>query len=128
MSQAEEGSALLTVAVDGLEAEGPSVYISVYTDADSWLGDTVVARGRVNPAEGSFSTAITLPPGRYAFTAYLDVNGNGKLDSNFIGIPKEPVALSNNAKARFGPPRFDDAVFELSAEGVTQTIRLAVPE
>ena len=68
--------------------------------------------------------SLDLPPGEYAISIYYDANGNGELDTNFIGIPKEPVALSNNAKAKFGPPKYKDAVFTLSAEGLTQRIQM----
>ncbi|MFT4517814.1 MAG: hypothetical protein ACI9JM_000191 [Halioglobus sp.] len=50
-------------------------------------------------------------PGDYAATIFYDRNGSGKLDTNFIGVPKEPLALSNNAKAKFSPPKYSDAVF-----------------
>ncbi len=126
-SSAQEGTARLTVAVDGLQQDSPQVYISVYKDKESWLGDDAAAYASIDPASGDFAAGIALPPGRYAFTAYLDVNGNEKLDRNFIGIPKEPVALSNDARARMGPPKFDDAVFDLPEQGVTQTVELKVP-
>jgi hypothetical protein len=34
-------------------------------------------------------------------------NSNGKLDTNFVGIPREGVGASNDAKGHFGPPKFD---------------------
>jgi acyl-CoA reductase-like NAD-dependent aldehyde dehydrogenase/uncharacterized protein (DUF2141 family) len=56
-----------------------------------------------------------LPPGRYAISVYLDENGNRKLDKNWMGLPKEPVGVSNNpnpnAKNHFGPPRFQESAF-----------------
>jgi uncharacterized protein (DUF2141 family) len=36
-------------------------------------------------------------------------NSNGRLDANFLGIPRERVGASNNAKDHFGPPAFLDA-------------------
>lgn len=69
-------------------------------------------------------TNVDLPVGEYAVSIYYDVNGNKDLDTNFIGIPKEPIALSNNATAKFGPPRYKDAVFLLPEEGVTQRIKM----
>jgi acyl-CoA reductase-like NAD-dependent aldehyde dehydrogenase/uncharacterized protein (DUF2141 family) len=61
-----------------------------------------------------------LPPGTYAVSVYEDLNGNHKLDQNFIGIPSEPVGVSGNPIGRFGPPRFDESSFRLS--GGPQTI------
>lgn len=65
-----------------------------------------------------------VPLGAYAVTAYHDVNDNQKLDTNWIGIPKEPVAISNNAKGRLGPPKWKDAVFELREATQELTVNL----
>lgn len=69
-----------------------------------------------------------IPPGRYAVTVYQDVNGNHKLDSGFLGIPKEPVGVSNNPKARFGPPRFDESAFDMGDSDKTISITLVHPK
>jgi uncharacterized protein (DUF2141 family) len=49
--------------------------------------------------------------GTYAISAIHDENSNGRLDTNFMGIPKEGVGASNDAKGHFGPPKFDAAAF-----------------
>jgi uncharacterized protein (DUF2141 family) len=53
-----------------------------------------------------------LRPGTYAISVFHDENSNGKLDTNFLGIPKEGVGASNDAKGHFGPPKFADAAFQ----------------
>ena len=53
-------------------------------------------------------------PGTYSMAAYHDENNNGKLDTNFFGIPKEGVCASNNAKGTMGPPKYQDASFTFS--------------
>lgn len=60
---------------------------------------------------------IGVPPGSYAIMAFHDLNDNGKLDTNWMGIPREGVVASNNAKGRMGPPSFKDASFKLEAGG-----------
>ena len=65
-----------------------------------------------------------LPPGIYAVTVYEDLNSNHKLDHNLIGIPREPVGVSNNPPARFGPPHFDECSFHLGDTAQTITITL----
>jgi uncharacterized protein (DUF2141 family) len=51
-------------------------------------------------------------PGQYAIAAMHDENSNGKVDTNFLGIPTEGVGASNDAKGFMGPPKFNDAHFE----------------
>src|SRR4029077_11236590 len=46
----------------------------------------------------------SLPPGEYAISVFHDENKNGKMDSNFFGIPKEGVGASNDARGHLGPP------------------------
>ena len=49
--------------------------------------------------------------GTYAVSVFHDENSNGKLDTNLLGIPREGVGASNNAKGHLGPPKFDAAAF-----------------
>jgi uncharacterized protein (DUF2141 family) len=65
-----------------------------------------------------------LPPGRYAVSVYLDENGNRKLDTNWLGMPKEAVGVSNNPRGRMGPPRFEDSVFVHGSSAETISIKL----
>lgn len=66
-----------------------------------------------------------LPAGTYAVSVYEDWNGNQKLDRNFMGIPREPVGVSNNPPARTGPPQFNQCSFRLGDSARTITINLA---
>lgn len=62
---------------------------------------------------GEMTFEVTLPPGTYAARVLHDVNGNGQMDRNFIGMPKEPWAFSNNAVGNRGPAKWQDAKFEV---------------
>jgi uncharacterized protein (DUF2141 family) len=131
-SVAEEASVAnktaLRVELSGLADSEGSIYISVYDSDDTWLGEETVLRREVVIAdarvEGLVTAELHLPPGEYALSIFYDSNNNGELDTNFIGIPKEPVALSNNARPKFGPPKYKDAVFTLGLEAVTQRISM----
>ncbi|MBD3223321.1 MAG: DUF2141 domain-containing protein, partial [Caldithrix sp.] len=62
--------------------------------------------------------------GSYAVSLIHDENENMELDSNWLGIPKEGIAFSNNVKGRFGPPSFNEAKFELNSKSVIQTVTM----
>lgn len=64
-----------------------------------------------------------IPNGTYGVKLFHDVNGNNQLDTNAMGIPREPYAFSNNAKGRFGPAKFEDAAFTID-KATTIAIRL----
>jgi uncharacterized protein (DUF2141 family) len=57
-----------------------------------------------------------VPKGTWAVLVYQDENGNGELDRNFIGIPKENYGFSRDAASRFGPPGFDEAAIQVGDE------------
>ena len=90
--------------------------------------------GRAESAFAHTQSAIThgsavcdfqgVAPGRYAVSAFHDENSNGKMDSNFIGIPKEGVGASNDAKGRFGPPKFEAAAFQYSGGRLELKVKL----
>ncbi len=65
-----------------------------------------------------------LPYGEYAVSIFHDENDNNRLDSNFMGIPKEDNACSNQAKGFMGPPKYKDAKFMLSEKLMTIPIKL----
>ena len=72
---------------------------------------------------GEMTFEVTLPPGVYGARVLHDLNGNGEMDSNFVGMPKEPWAFSNNATGRLGPAKWQDAKFEISGDTAVE-IRL----
>jgi uncharacterized protein (DUF2141 family) len=74
-----------------------------------------------NSAEYTFTNVRF---GMYAVCVFHDENDDKKINTNFIGIPTEGVGVSNNAKGHFGPPKFDDAKFNLMKAGQTLTISI----
>ena len=65
-----------------------------------------------------------LPPDIYAVTVFENLNHNYKLDHDLIGIPREPVGVSNNRSPRSGPPHFNKCSFHLGEAAQTITITL----
>ena len=123
---ASVAAAEVNVELEGLASLSGSVYVSVYDSPDTWLGEDTLLTQEVD-IEASMDgelvkVSLDLPPGDYALSIFFDANDNDELDTNWIGLPKEPVALSNNARPKFGPPKYKDAVFSLGEEPVLQRI------
>jgi uncharacterized protein (DUF2141 family) len=82
----------------------------VYDSKDARLGDEYVSSQRVvvkdNLVDGVLTTTFDVEPGDYAVLVHHDDNDNDKMDTNFIGIPKEPIGLSNSAVPKLGPPKY----------------------
>jgi uncharacterized protein (DUF2141 family) len=121
-------AASLTITVGNIKSDVGEMNFAVYDNKDDWLGDNVVKGRSVNVSEhitdGTLSTQFELAPGNYAVSVHHDDNDNGKMDTNFIGIPREPTGLSNGAVPKFGPPKYKDAVFSLSEPGLEMPIEL----
>jgi uncharacterized protein (DUF2141 family) len=114
----------LTVDVTNARSADGFVGAAVYGTAAGWLKDGGVLQAERAAAAGKVVLVFRgLPAGRYALSALHDENGNGKLDANVAGLPTERYGFSRDARGRMGPPTFDDAVFELSADSAI-TIRL----
>ena len=80
-----------------------------------------VANGSV---AGSARVTFAAPAGEYAVAIVHDENGNGRLDTSWLGIPKEGLGTSNNARGRLGPPKYRDAKFSVGADGAVQRIAM----
>lgn len=100
--------------------------IAVYDKEDAFLSDDGMktAVKLAASTEGVSHTFSGLAAGSYAISVFHDVDADGELDTNFMGIPKEPIGMSRDARGQFGPPKFKDAVFRLSGEGGKQKIHL----
>ncbi len=89
--------------------------------------DAEVTSTRQPAQQGTMHFTFDVAPGLLAVSVLHDANGNGRLDTNFIGIPREGVGVSNNPPPRRGPPSFAEATFRLPPEGGEVTVRLVYP-
>ncbi len=62
--------------------------------------------------------------GRYAVLVHHDLNANGKMERHWYGKPGEPTGASNDATARFGPPKFRDAKFLIESTELTISVNV----
>ncbi len=66
-----------------------------------------------------------IPIGEYAAAVFQDIYNNGELRTNFLGLPREPIGFSRDARIRMGQPSDDEAAFRVNAdETITLTITL----
>lgn len=118
------GAAELTIHIDDVKSATGNLMVGIYSSAGTFLKKPDNGSGAAAATSGNKIVFKDLPAGEYAFAVYHDVNSNGKMDKNLIGIPTEDYAFSNNAMGKMGPPSFDDAKFALPAEGATVRVSL----
>lgn len=108
----------LSLTIEGARSTRGTVEICLWSDATGFpdCGASRTAERRT-VAAGALGEPIVfkgLKPGTFAISALHDENGNGRLDTNFLGIPKEGIAVSNDALPKFSAPRFADTAFALT--------------
>lgn len=112
-TNAQEETFTLTVNITGLNSNKGSLMVGVYNTEDSFLKTRF--KGAIIKIKDKKSLVIfkDIPKGEYAVSFVHDENDNEKMDTNFIGIPKEDFGCSNNATGFMGPPKYEDAKFML---------------
>jgi uncharacterized protein (DUF2141 family) len=109
----------LVVEVTGFRNDNGQLLLRLYGSEAGFPTDGRRAlRQLAEPIKGGRAVVDLsgLPFGSYAIGCVHDENGNGKLDTNLLGIPKEGVCASNDARGRRGPPRWSDARFDFKAD------------
>jgi uncharacterized protein (DUF2141 family) len=122
-------TATLTIKASGARNANGKIGVALFQQATGFPEDTskAVRAQDVDIDTNTMSAQVVfgdLPQGVYAVSVRHDENMNGKLDKNFVGIPKEGYGASNNAAKKRRAPKFDEAKFSLNAPEQTIDIKL----
>lgn len=124
----QQNGSTLKIKVGNIEKIQGRIHVGVYKDAAAFPKKKLAFTGKEVQVTRAGTMEIELEglaPGRYALAVFHDLNGNGKLDANLLGIPTEPYAFSNGATAKWSSPGFEEAAFHLPEEGKTVTVTLS---
>jgi uncharacterized protein (DUF2141 family) len=112
----------LVIEILNVQKTGGKIVVAVYKEKSGWLKSPFRTM-TLSADENAKTATLSVPPGAYAISIYQDVNENGKLDQNFLGIPKEPIGFGNNYRP-LGKPDFEAASIEHTAASKPAAIRL----
>ena len=115
-SKAQEKTFTLTVNILGLNSSDGNLLIGIYNKKESFLKKPIKSNIVKVKNKKALVLFRNLPKGIYAVSFVHDENDNKKMDTNFIGIPKEDYGCSNNAIGFMGPPKYKDAKFVLEED------------
>jgi uncharacterized protein (DUF2141 family) len=115
----------IVLAVKAKAPEGAPVRLTVYDSASTFLEQPASRHQATIGIDGLAVVKLNgLKAGEYSFVAYLDENGDGKLNRNALGKPKEPYIFSNDVKPKLKKPSFDETKISVSpGEVVVLTLR-----
>lgn len=113
-------ASLLNIKIKNLKNEKGEILYLLFSSENGFPDDAnqSIRQGRI-PVKNIQSRSIVIPDlenGKYAVSLFHDSNSNEKLDTNFLGIPKESFGFSQNPKVFFGPPSFGKSSFSLEGE------------
>jgi uncharacterized protein (DUF2141 family) len=124
VSAAAAHAANVKVTVERVPSARGEVHVDI-CDEKTFLTDSCPYDAYVPAKRGRVTVVVAnVPPGRYAAVAYHDENANRDLDTNALGMPKEPYGFSNDPPMLLGPPLFKDSAFDVGAGDVAVKIRL----
>jgi uncharacterized protein (DUF2141 family) len=120
-------SSEIVINIAGLRSGKGKCLVYLYNNKKGFPNDAAKA---INKASGSIlngkSTIVLkdVPDGEYAVGIIHDENNNGKMDTNILGMPKEGVGVSNNAKGHFGSPSYEDSKFQVNRKSLIINITI----
>lgn len=115
---------VLLVEVTNVRNGAGRVHVDLCTEP-TFLEDGCPYAGDAAARVGTTMVTVRgVPPGRYAVQAYHDENANGRVDRAIFGIPKEGIGFSRDARIRFGPPKWADAVFAFNGGAERTALKL----
>lgn len=116
-----------TVDISNIKSKTGNIMIGWYNSEASYNDKNNPIFKKLVPVNNQKEIAIifdNIPAGKYAISLFLDENGNKKMDTNFLGIPKEQYGFSNNIIPATRAANFGEAVFELKDKPAKISIRL----
>lgn len=105
----------LTVKIQNIKHNRGVVQLGLYNTASKFpkVNETYQVARVKTVGKSRLYTFKNLPKGSYAVAIYHDANANKTCDTNFLGIPTEAFAFSNNIRPKFSAPSFQSCSVSL---------------
>ena len=85
----------LIVQITNVTSEEGQIILAIYNSSENYDKRIAFQEVKLKPEIDTVIFETNVPDGEYLVMLVHDINNNGKLDTSFIGMPKEPVGLSN---------------------------------
>ncbi len=114
------------VTITGIRSEKGQIAIGVFKDDETFQDEDAFLDKQFvknNITDGRMTVKFSLEPGIYGLSLLDDENSNGKMEYNFLHIPKEGFGFSDYYHTGITKPRFDAFKFNLEKD---QTKRITI--
>ena len=111
-------AAKLTVKITDIQKVKGKMMVGIHSTEETYQDEKKTPfYAKMYPVTDTTLTfTVDLVDGNYAVAAFHDENEDQKLNTNFIGIPKELFGFSNNPTIFAGKPSYKKISFDLSAD------------
>jgi uncharacterized protein (DUF2141 family) len=102
-----------------------TLMVAAYTSEADFMKKPAAAM-QLKASDDSMKFSVCMPAGTVgvALMLFQDLNDNGKMDSNVLGIPTEPWG-SSGKPSNFGPPSWAAAAVPVPADGAPIVVILS---
>lgn len=123
-SQSNDTSTL-TVVVENIKTDEGEILAGLYSRNTFMKTEAEYGAKSQQIEDGKVTLVFTgVPAGTYGLTVLHDRNSNGYMDFDAMGMPMEDYGISNNRMNPYGPPRWQDAQFEVANGEMEISVRL----
>src|SRR5262245_59774707 len=119
-TEAQQGNTI-TVPVTGLRYNNGNVRCGLFNSAATFPKDGQQFQGAIGQITNQQATCTfsNVPPGTYAVAVFHAERGQDKMDTGFMGMPRDGYGFSRGAKIGMGPPSFGDAAYSYAGGNAT---------
>lgn len=121
-----EPKRVLKITINNLKDVNNPILIGVFNSEAHFSGKKLYKKYLAVPTKDKKAVVYIndLDYGTYAISLFQDKNRDMKLNTNFIGVPTEPYAFSNNIKPKLSAPEYNQCVFQYDDNFSSMTIDL----
>jgi uncharacterized protein (DUF2141 family) len=119
-------SQTVEVIITGIRSEKGQIVIGVFKDDESFQKEKSFMEKRFvksGISNREMRVQFSLETGTYGLSLLDDENSNGKMEFNFLGIPKEGFGFSDYYHKGIKKPKFDSYKFSINKD---QTKRITI--
>ena len=121
----------LIINLENIRSSEGMIWLALYDSKENlFVKDKSILKGIRVDETGDLTGNLTITMdkvlfGTYALAIYHDIDNDGELDQNLLGIPTEPYAFARKPKSKWRAPRYKELTFDFSETNQEITTKLA---
>lgn len=117
---------VLHLRISNVQKAQGIIWVGVYDSEENFMvKEKAIVEGKEVDATGTIEMTVDqVKFGDCAVAIFHDLNSNGNLDRNWLGIPIEPYAFSRKPTSKWRVPRFKEVVFDFKPQQTQLSVEL----